>query len=414
MINVAILGYGVVGSGVARFLWENAARIEMKTGQPVRLKRVLDLRELPGSPAKYIHTKDIREILNDPDIQIVVETMGGEEPALSYVRQALLAGKHVCTSNKELVAKYGAELLATARERKVSFLFEASVGGGIPVIRPLAMSLTNDEIISVSGILNGTTNYILSRMSAFGMSFSETLKEAQEKGFAEKNPHADVEGWDACRKLVILLSLSLGRHVDFEKIHTEGISGLTSADFAFARHFGYEIKLIAQGRRGADGVEAAVTPMLVHHSHIFYTVRDVFNCVQVQAAMNGMVSFHGKGAGMLPTAAAVVSDITDICINFRIPLNWSKEQAAVMPFEGYVKKKLARIKYSSYEKTRALINSVYCCDSIRFYQLNEYPNQLAFMLPEETEAETAEKLSPFEVLSLLRVFENEPESETAL
>jgi homoserine dehydrogenase len=408
MINVAILGYGIVGSGVAQVLFENRKQIEAKAGSPVRLTRVLDLRDFPGSIVESILTKDVSDILNDPDIHIVIETMGGDEPAHSFVSQALRAGKHVCTSNKELVINHGAELLALAKARNVSFLFEASVGGGIPVIRPINMSLTADEILSVSGILNGTTNYILTHMSLFNAGFDDALKEAQQKGFAEKDPSADIGGHDACRKLAILLSLCTGHNVNVGEIHTEGISNLTEADFAFARRFGYMIKLIADGRVTPDGVEAVVAPMLVHHTHIFYSVHDVFNCVQVQARMNDRVIFHGKGAGMLPTAAAVVSDIVDICRNLKshIPHNWSDIPANVLPTGGYVKKKLARINYSYELITIARLESVWSNQTVFTCQLPGYPKQMAFMINGETETESAEKLKDFDVLSLLRVYES--------
>jgi homoserine dehydrogenase len=404
MINVAILGYGIVGSGVAQVLSENRRQIETKAGEPVALKRVLDLRSFPNSPVEGILTKDFNDIVNDPEIQIIIETMGGEEPARSFVKQALQAGKHVCTSNKELVASYGAELLALAKANNVSFLFEASVGGGIPVIRPINMSLTADEIISVSGILNGTTNYILTHMSLFNASFSDALNDAQQKGFAEKDPSADIEGHDACRTLAILLSLCTGLDTDYRQIHTEGISKLTDADFAFARRFGYVIKLIADGRITERGVEAIVAPMLVHHSHMFYAVHDVYNCVQVQARMNGNVIFHGKGAGKLPTAAAVVSDIVEICRSSHIPHNWTDVPATVLPESGYVKKKLARINYSDADKTIARLKSVFGNQPVYTYQLPSYPKQMAFMITGGTEIN--EKLAEFDVLSLLRVYES--------
>jgi homoserine dehydrogenase len=271
------------------------------------------------------------------------------------------------------------------------------------------MSLTADEIISVSGILNGTTNYILTHMSLFNATFEDALNEARQKGFAEKDPSADIEGHDACRKLAILLSLCTGFNTDYMQIHTEGLSKLTSADFAFARCFGYVIKLIADGRITENGVEAIVAPMLVHHTHMFYTVHDVYNCVQVQARMNGSVIFHGKGAGKLPTAAAVVSDIVEICQNPKrhIPHNWSDEPATVLPVEGYVKNKMARINYSDAEKTNARLKSVFGSQPVYTYQLPDFPNQMAFMIDGGTETETAQKLAEFDVLSLLRVYESE-------
>jgi homoserine dehydrogenase len=392
-VDIAILGYGVVGSGVWQVLAQNHVQIEKKAGQAIRAKRVLDTRSFPGDPVEKVLTNDYADILNDPDIQIIAEAMGGTEPAYTYVKQALLAGKHVCTSNKELVIKHGAELLALAKERDLNFMFEASVGGGIPIVRPMNLALTTDEVIGVAGILNGTTNYILTQMSLFGKNYAEALAEAQEHGYAEKNPSADVEGYDSCRKLAILLSLAIGQQVNYEAIPTEGITALTRDDFAFAAHFGYAIKLMAEGRVAPTGVEALTAPMLVHSSHPFFAVTDVFNGVLVQARMTDNVMFLGRGAGKLPTASAVVSDIVDISKHLRqhVAYIWSAAPATVLPLSGYSRKKMIRVSCSNRERALAAIKEFTALDSIA--EMPEYPDQLAWMSPSEPEHETNANLA---------------------
>ncbi len=404
MVNAAVLGYGVVGSGVAHVLERNAALIERKAGQPVKLKRVLDLREFPGSTIEPLLTRDFVDILNDPEIRVVAEAMGGLEPAYTYVKQALQAGKHVCTSNKELVAEYGAELLAVAQANNVSFLFEASVGGGIPVVRPLSQTLTTDEVTSVSGILNGTSNYILTHMSAFDKDFGESLAEAQAKGFAEKDPSADVDGHDTCRKLAILLSLASGKNVDYKNIRTIGISNITREDLDFAKMLGHTVKLIGCGNITLDGVGALIAPMLIHHVLPFYSVQDVYNCVSVRAAMTDDVLFYGRGAGSLPTAAAVVSDMVDAVKNDRhIGHNWSPEPAEMLPFGEYYSKKLVRMKYEDRVTAIRMIEDAFG-DAVFLYEHNNYPGRLAFFTPGETEDEAAEKLKWFGSVSVIRVY----------
>ena len=409
MLHIAVLGYGVVGSGVVRVLSENRRQIEKKAEQPVNVRRVLDIRDFPGDETVApLLTHQYADILNDPEIRIVAEAMGGVEPAYTYLKQALLSGRHVCTSNKELVSLHGAELLAAARENAVSFLFEASVGGGIPVVRPMNLALTTDEVVAVAGILNGTTNYVLSQMAASGTDFHETLREAQALGYAEKNPADDVEGHDACRKLAILLSLAAGRHVDYRTVHTEGIARLTRADFDFARAFGYNIKLLADGRiRGAE-VEALTAPMLVHERHPFAAVPDVFNGILVQARMTDSVMFFGRGAGKLPTAGAVVSDIVDIAKNLdrHIPHPWSREAMPVADPAGYVRKNMVRVTCgkgngSSAPHRRKKAMEAVCRASggaeAAFRELPAYPGQLAWITPPENEAETALTLAELAV-----------------
>ena len=312
MINIAVLGYGTIGSGVVEVLDTNGESIKKRAGDQINVKYVLDLREFPGDPIMEKLVHDVNIILEDPEVSIVVEVMGGVEPAFRFVQQALLKGKSVVTSNKELVAKHGAELLDLAKERDLNFLFEASVGGGIPIIRPLNQSLTADEIVEITGILNGTTNYILSKMSEEGLDFETALSAAQKKGYAERNPSADVEGHDACRKIAILSSLAFGMQVDFEDIYTEGITKITDTDIKYAKEMGARVKLFASSVRGDDShVYAMVAPVLIKADHPLYSVNDVFNGIFVRGNVIGDVMFYGSGAGKLPTASAVVADVVD-------------------------------------------------------------------------------------------------------
>lgn len=311
MINIAVLGYGTIGSGVVEVLNKNGESITKRAGDQINVKYVLDLREFPGDPIMEKVVHDINIILDDPEVKIVCEHMGGVEPAHTYVKSALLKGKSVVTSNKELVAKYGAELLKIAKEKNLNFLFEASVGGGIPIIRPLNQSLTADEIVEITGILNGTTNYILSKMSEEGIDFDTALTTAQKLGYAERNPAADVEGYDACRKIAILSSLAFGMQVDFEDIYTEGITKITDKDFRYAKALGARIKLFASSIRKDDRVYAMVAPVMIKASHPLYSVNDVFNGIFVRGNVIGDVMFYGSGAGKLPTASAVVADVVD-------------------------------------------------------------------------------------------------------
>ena len=305
MVNVAILGFGVVGSGVAEVLATNGSHIDKKVDDLIRLKYILDVRDFPDSPFADQVIHDFSIIENDPEVNIVVETIGGAKVALDFTRRALMAGKSVVTSNKELVAEHGCELLKLAQEKGVSYLFEASVGGGIPIIRPLNQCLAANEIEEICGILNGTTNYILTRMIRAGLSFEAALKEAQQNGYAEQDPTADIEGHDACRKICILASLAFGRHVYPRQVPTEGITGVTLADVAYADACGKKIKLLGRAIHREDGkVCAYVAPHLVDGEDPLAGVEDVFNAI-------GDVMFYGRGAGKLPTASAVVADVID-------------------------------------------------------------------------------------------------------
>ena len=311
MVNVAVLGYGTVGSGVVEVLSRNAKILEKNAGEEINLKYVLDLKEFPGTPIEKKVVHDFNIILNDDEVSVVVEVMGGVNPAYSFVKSALLKGKSVCTSNKELVAKHGAELLGIAAQKNVNFFFEASVAGGIPIIRPLEQCITADEIIEVSGILNGTTNFILTKMEKEGASYDDVLKEAQKLGYAERNPEADVEGFDAGRKIAILSSIVCRKQVDFENVYTEGITGVTAEDFAYAAKLGVTIKLVAKSCVTDEGMYVMVTPRMLRYGKPLASVHDVVNAVCVKGNMLGDVMFYGAGAGKLPTASAVVSDIVD-------------------------------------------------------------------------------------------------------
>ncbi len=312
MVNVAILGFGVVGSGVAEVLAKNGDHIDKKVDNLIRLKYILDVRDFPDSPFADKFVKDFSVIEDDPDVNIVVETIGGARAAKDFTERALKAGKSVVTSNKELVAEHGYDLLKLAEEHGVSYLFEASVGGGIPIIRPLNQCLAANEISEICGILNGTTNYILTRMIKAGLSFDTALKEAQANGYAEQDPTADVEGHDACRKICILASLAFGRHVYPSQVPTEGISGVTLADVAYADSCGKKIKLLGRAiRREGDRVTAYVAPHLVDGEDPLSGVEDVFNAITVKGDAIGDVMFYGRGAGKLPTASAVVADVID-------------------------------------------------------------------------------------------------------
>lgn len=320
MAKVAILGFGVVGSGVAEVLRRNGPHIDEMAHSPVELKYILDVRDFPDSPFSPYIIHDFAQIESDSEVDIVVETIGGAKIAREFTERALRAGKSVVTSNKELVAEYGYELMRLARENGASYLYEASVGGGIPIIRPLKQCLAANEITEICGILNGTTNYILTRMIRAGLPFGEALKEAQANGYAELDPTADIEGQDACRKICILASLAFGRHVYPEQVPTEGITGVALADVAYAESCGRKIKLLGRALRGTDGkVRAFVAPHLVDGENPLAGVEDVFNSITVKGNAIGDVMFYGRGAGKLPTASAVVADVMDAARNMGRP-----------------------------------------------------------------------------------------------
>ena len=328
MINVAVLGYGTVGSGVVEVIEKNKDMVNKKSAQELEVKYILDLRDFPGAPYENKVIHDFNTILQDDSVTIICETMGGVGAAYQFTKQALELGKSVCTSNKELVAKHGPELLQIAREHNCNYLFEASVGGGIPIIRPLNYSLTAEKIEAVNGILNGTTNYILSKMEKEGADFDTVLKEAQDKGYAERNPEADVEGYDTCRKIAILTSLAFGSTVKFEEIQTEGITKISTADFAYAEKLGCVVKLLATSFKKDEKVYAITAPFLIDATHPLYNVNDVLNGIYIHGNVIGDVMFFGAGAGKLPTASAVVADVVD-CVKHKgrnVMTLWSYEK----------------------------------------------------------------------------------------
>lgn len=337
MVQVAVMGHGVVGSGVVEVLENHRNSIAKRAKEEINIKYILDIREFPDSPYADKFTKSFDDILNDEEVKVVAEVMGGVNPAYDFTKRCLLAGKSVVTSNKELVATKGAELLEIARNNNVNYLFEASVGGGIPIIRPMSQCLAANEMVEIAGILNGTTNFILTKMIKDHMSFEDALKMAQELGYAERNPEADVEGHDACRKIAILASLAYGKHIYPELVHTQGITKITLEDVAYAASWGGVIKLIGQVKRLEDGrVDITVEPMLIENSSQLAGVDDVFNGILVRGDATGDVVFYGKGAGKLPTASAVVADIID-CVKHlkaRKYLYWADGDASlVKPYE---------------------------------------------------------------------------------
>lgn len=385
-MKAAVLGYGTIGSGVVEVLGTNADSIAKRAGEAIEVKYVLDLRDFPGDPVQDILVHDYSVIAEDDEIGVIIETMGGTKPAYDFVKTALLSGKSVCTSNKELVAAHGAELIRIAREKAVNFFFEASVGGGIPIIRPLNQCITADEIEQINGILNGTTNFILTKMSEDGADFAEVLKEAQELGYAEKDPTADVEGYDACRKIAILTSLAYGRQADYEDIYTEGITKITAEDFRYAKKVNSAIKIFGTSKKVGDKVFAMVAPQMVDSTHPLYSVNDVFNGISVTGNMLGDVMFYGAGAGKLPTASAVVADVVAAVKHQgeNVPITWSEEKLTITPMDDMENRFFVRISDKEKEKAAALFGDVQMIDA-------GIEGEIGFITPPVREKEFAEK-----------------------
>ena len=355
MIKVAVLGYGTVGSGVVEVIEKNKELINKRSAAELEVKYILDLRDFPGDPyeSKLVH--DVNIIMEDNEVSIVCETMGGVGAAYKFTKMALESGKSVCTSNKELVAKHGPELLQIAKAHSCNYLFEASVGGGIPIIRPLNTALTAEKVEAITGILNGTTNYILSKMEKEGADFEDVLKEAQEKGYAERNPEADVEGHDACRKIAILSSLMLGKTVDSEKIYTEGITKITAADFVYAKAMGRSIKLFGMSRNTENETWAMVSPFMISDENPLYMVSGVFNAICVRGNMLGDSMYYGRGAGKLPTASAVVADVVDCARNQgkTLPCLWDVEEAVLSDIGEVERSFFMRVKADDLDAVQA-------------------------------------------------------------
>ena len=403
MIQIAVLGYGTVGSGVVEVIETNFESIKKRAKDEIRIKYVLDLREFPGSPVENILVHDYEQIVNDPEVKIVVEVMGGVEPAYTFTKRALEAGKNVCTSNKELVARHGQELMKLAAEKNVNYMFEASCGGGIPIIRPLNSSLTADEIDEISGILNGTTNYILTEMADHYADFDTVLKEAQELGYAERNPEADVEGYDACRKIAILSSLAYGSHVNYEDIYTEGITKITVEDMKYANALGMSIKLLATSRRKGNRFYAMVCPVMIGKDSPLYSVNGVFNGIFVHGNVLGDAMFYGSGAGKLPTASAVVADVVDCAkpLNKTVMMSWSSHGLDMVDTKDVQHKFFVRMKGNPAENHTA-VEEVF--GEVKILALPELEGEFGFVTEKMSEGDYDEKAGKLAgIVSRIRV-----------
>lgn len=406
MIQVAILGHGVVGSGVAEILLTHKESLQKKVHEEISIKRILDLRDFPGLSYSDKFTKNFEDIVNDDEIKVVAEVMGGVNPAFDFVKRCLEANKSVVTSNKELVAKKGAQLLAIAKEHNVNFLFEASVGGGIPIIRPLNNCLVANDVDEIAGILNGTTNFILTKMITESMSFKDALKLAQELGYAERDPSADVEGHDACRKICILASLAFGKHVYPDNIHTEGITNISLEDVAYANRWGGVIKLIGDVKNTGNGMlDIFVAPMLISEESQLSGIDDVFNGILVRGDATGDVVFYGKGAGKLPTASAVVADIVDCIkhINARKYLFWSDcDGSNVLPYDESISAMYVRAN-GSIKTAQSVFSKI-----TQLHRENAPENEIAFTTDEMKIKDFNEKIKELkengvEVLNTIRI-----------
>lgn len=412
MAKIAVLGYGVVGSGTVEVFYKNKESLEKKAGQELDIKYILDIRDFDDSPYKDKFVKDFDVILNDPEVTVIAEVIGGLKFSYGYVKSALLAGKSVVTSNKELVAAKGAELLSIAKEKNVNFFFEASVGGGIPVIKPIHNCLEANEIDEIAGILNGTTNFILTKMIRDGMGFDEALKIAQDLGYAERDPSADVDGHDTCRKICILASLAFGKHVYPENVHTEGISKVTLEDVNYCDNCGCKIKLIGCAKRETDGeVSIGVFPAVIKDESQLAGVNDVFNAILVRGDATGDVVFYGKGAGKLPTASAVVSDIISAAkhANTSISLTWNdSEQGFIRSFDSFSCANYIRVLAKDKAAAEAVIKSEF--KGVEFLSRNNMPeNEMAFiadvMTEKEVEAACAKLSECADVLGRIRALD---------
>ncbi len=409
MAAIAILGYGTVGSGVYEVLNTNTDSINKKALNPITIKYVLDLRDFPGDPVESILTHDFEDIISDDEVEVVVEVMGGIEPAYTFVKRSILKGKSVCTSNKALVAKHGAELLRLAKENNVNFLFEASVGGGIPIIRPIVRSITSDKIEEITGILNGTTNYMLTKMSEENLEYDDVLKDAQAKGYAERNPAADVEGHDTCRKIAILASLATEKQVNFEEIYTEGITNITKTDIDYVKKIDKVIKLVATASFDNGNVWARVCPLILEKDNPLSGVNGVFNAIKLTGNMLGEVMFYGQGAGKLPTAAAVVSDIVEAVRhkNINIGVHWSEEVQPLTNIDSVDVKKLVRVSYD--DKAAAVSAVKHTFGDVEIID-GVADGEFAFITGVNTEANVNEKINNLlnsdsieDILSTIRV-----------
>ncbi len=395
-MNIAILGYGNIGSGVYEIFTKGAANIEKKAGEPIVVKRVLDLRDFPGEPVQSIITHDLKDIVNDPEIGVVVETMGGTRPAYAFVKECLENGKSVCTSNKELVAAHGAELLSIAKKNDINFLFEASVGGAIPIIRPINEAMCGDEIDEIYGIVNGTTNFILTQMDRNNTDFADAVKEAQDLGYAERNPEADVEGYDSGRKIAILSSLAIGAQVDYDDIYVEGITSISAMDFAYAKQMNRAIKLLATFKRTDNGIYSYVAPALVDENNPVFNVNEVYNAILVQAKYAGRIMFYGSGAGKLPTASAVAADVVESVRHGRnLTILWKQEKQQLADMSTLTNRFMVRVSAEETAKAREIFG--------RIAELQPIGDEFAFVTESITEKDFAEKAEKLTVINRIRV-----------
>lgn len=404
MTKIAIIGFGVVGSGVYEVIRTNSTDITKNSGTELDIGYILDIRDFSSHKESNLFVDDISVILADEDVEIVVETMGGLEPANTFTRRCLEAGKSVVSSNKELVATYGDELFAIAKEHNCRYMYEAAVGGGIPIIRPLANCLAANRIDMIAGILNGTTNYILTRMFKENASFESALKEAQEKGYAEKDPTADVEGLDTGKKICILSSMINGEKINHEDVHTEGITKITAEDTEYASKLGYVIKLIGMCKRIDDKFAVIVAPMLVDVDSPLAGIDDVFNGIMVTGNMLGDALFYGRGAGKLPTASAVVADVIDIAKNKGIVFNppWTKAQkSALVPTCDIESAFYIRLKTDSMEKLVTYVDEKF----VNCIKVSEKPDELAVITEKQTVGEVDEALEniPAKLMSKIMI-----------
>ncbi len=404
MVKIGIIGFGVVGSGVYEVIRKNKESIARKSGGEIDIKYILDIRDFSSHEESHLFVNDFDKMASDDEVSIIVETMGGLDPAYEYTKRALSCGKSVVTSNKELVATYGDELLKIAYDNGCSYLFEASVGGGIPIIRPLNQCLAANEIGGITGILNGTTNYILTQMIKSGQSFEEALKDAQDLGYAERNPSADVDGHDACRKICILTSLATGKKIEYKKVYTEGITKITLRNVEYAGKLGYVIKLIGMSRVCDDGkVNVMVAPMMILKEHPLASVEGVNNAIMVDGNAIGSAMFYGPGAGKLPTASAVVADVIDIAKDRRSEnrLLWVKTDGdVIMPQDKSEFKYFVRVE-GSYAEAKAQIREVFGeCTCIDLYE-----DEFGFVTSEIPEGDLKTKFASlsYKVIDFTRI-----------
>lgn len=404
MVKIGIIGFGVVGSGVYEVIRKNKESIARKAGDEIDIKYVLDIRDFSSHEESHLFINNFDKMVDDEEISIIVETMGGLDPAYEYTKRALSAGKSVVTSNKELVATYGDELLKIAYDNGCSYLFEASVGGGIPIIRPLNQCLAANEICGITGILNGTTNYILTQMIKEGQSFEEALKDAQDLGYAERNPSADVDGHDACRKICILTSLATGKKIEYKKVYTEGITKITLRNVEYAGKLGYVIKLIGMSRVADNGmVNVMVAPMMILKDHPLASVEGVNNAIMVDGNAIGSAMFYGPGAGKLPTASAVVADVIDIAKNRggENRLLWTKAEGEVItPQDKSEFKYFVRINGAYADAKTAIRDTFGDCACIDLYD-----DEFGFVTDIMSEGELKSKFAglAYEIIDFTRV-----------